>query len=114
MPTKARAARSANHFEAQIAKSLANSFGVPLSHSTRRRKTPKETTRINYYDGDTESEEEFEVDEDTIIVDCGPWKKRKIIAVDSDTDEDIPLAKLSVRKGDGPAGKLFRGLPTEV
>jgi hypothetical protein len=114
MSIRTRAARSAGPFEARIAKRLANSFDVPLSHSTRRRKTPQETTRINYYEEDAESEEDFEVDEDTIVVDCGLWKKRKIIAVDSDTGEDIPLAKLSVRKEDGPAGKRFRGLPTEV
>jgi len=97
-----------------MAQRLANSFNAPLSHRTRRRKAQHVNTRINYYEGGTESEDDFEVDEDTIVVDCGPRKKRKTIVVDSDTDEELPLAKLSVAKEDGPAGKLFRGLPTEV
>lgn len=86
---------------------------------------PQRNTPVSYYEGDTESEDEFEgkSPEDTIIVD-GPWeKKRKMIVLDDsdddDDDGDIPPVKLTVVKDDslkedGPAGKLFRGFPTEV
>ena len=109
-------------FDSQTAQKLANDYGASLSHNVRKRKTPQRKTPVSYYEGDTESEDEFgsESPEDTIIVDV-PWeKKRKMIVLDDsdDDDGDIPPVKLTVVKDDsledGPAGKLFRGFPTEV
>ncbi len=122
------AARSSNNcfhsgFDSQTAQKLANDYGASLSHNVRKRKTPQRNTPVSYYEGDTESEGEFRDEslEGTIIVD-GPWgKKRKVIVLDDsdDDDGDIPVVTLTVAKDDGPkedgpAGKLFRGFPTEV
>lgn len=100
---------------------MAGSYRASLSYNARKRKAPERKSPISYYEGDTESEDEYQGHdpEDTIIVD-GPWnKKRKVIILDDDSDEDIPLTKLPIVKDDGPkedgpAGKLFRSLPTEV
>jgi hypothetical protein len=113
-------------FDSQTAQKLANDYGASLSHNVKKRKTPQRSTPVSYYEGDAESEDEFggESPEDTIIVD-GLWeKKRKVIVLDEsddddDDDGDNPPVKLTVAKDDGPredgpAGKLFRGFPTEV
>ncbi len=109
-------------FDSQTAQKLANDYGTSLSQNVRKRKTPQRNTPISYYEGDTGSEDGFrgEIPQDTIIVD-GPWeKKRKVIVLEnSDDDGDNPPVKLTFAendgpKEDGPAGKLFRGFPTEV
>jgi hypothetical protein len=103
---------------------MATDYGASLSHNFRKRKTPQRKNPISYREADSESEDNYQGEdpEDTIIV-AGPWNKRRKVIVldDSDDDDDIPLAKLTVTKKndgpkeeDGPTGKLFRGLPTEV
>jgi hypothetical protein len=102
---------------------LANDYGASLSHNVRKRKTPQRNTPVSYYEGDTESEDELRDEnlEDTIIVD-GPWEKKRKVIVLEDSDDgggDNLVVKLTVAKDDspkedGPAGKLFRGFPTEV
>ena len=121
----ARSGKNCFHssFDSQTAQKLANDYGASLSHNVRKRKTPQWNTPVSYYEGDTESEDELRDEslEDTIIVD-GPWeKKRKVIVLDDSDDDggDIPLVKSTFAKDDGPkedgpAGKLFRGFPTEV
>jgi hypothetical protein len=91
---------------------MAGSFDAPLSHNTRRRKTPPENNCISYYEVDTDSEDGY--GSDTIVVDVGPWKKRRAIVIDDGSDDEIHLAKLSAVRQDGGAGKLFRGLPIEA
>ena len=122
MRASTRAVRnSTNPFESQLAIQMARDYGATLSYNARKRKAPERNSRISYYEGDSDAEDEFQGEdpEDTIIVE-GPWsKKRKVIVLDDDSDEDIPLAMLSAIKDDGlkedgHAGKLFRGLPTEV
>jgi hypothetical protein len=112
--------RSTNHFDFQLSSQMASSYGASLSYNAKR-KTPERNDPISYYEGDTDSEDEYQGHdpEDTIIVDGPLNKKRKVVILDDDSDEDISPAKLSVVKDDGlkedgPAGKLFRGLPTEV
>jgi len=121
MRASTRAVRSTNRFESQLANQMARDYGASLSYNGRKRQTPERNSRISYYEGDTESEDEYQgLDpEDTIIV-GGPWnKKRKVIDLDDDSDEDIPLANLPVVRDDGPmedspTGKIFREFPTEV
>jgi hypothetical protein len=91
---------------------MASSFNAPLSHSAKRRKTSQQNNQISYYEGEPDSEDGY--GSDTIVVDWEHWQKKKVIVLDDDSDDEIPLAKLSVAKQDEPAGKLFRGLPTEV
>jgi hypothetical protein len=127
MRTSILAARSSrdrfqSRFESQLAQRMAIDYGASISHNVRKRKLPQRNNHISYREADSEFENGYQGEdpEDTIIVD-GPWnKKRKVIVLDDDSDDDIPLAKLTVAKEndgpeeDGPAGKLFRGLPTEV
>jgi hypothetical protein len=109
-------------FDSQAAQKLAKNYGTSLSHNSRKRTTPQRNSPVSYYEGDTESEDEFrgESPEDTIIVDGPREKKRKVIVLDDSNDDgDNSLVKLTVAKDDGPkedgpAGKLFRGFPTEV
>lgn len=126
------ASRSNNHFESQLAQQMASNYNTPRSHNSRKRKSLLEAHHANYYESDTEPELDYQgLDpEDTIIAVSPSTKKRKVVEVividDSDSDDDIPLAKLSPAKitpvvkidapkeDNGRAGGLFRELPTEV
>jgi hypothetical protein len=121
MRASTRAVRNTNRFGSQLANQMARDYGASLSYSGRKREAPERDSRISYYEGDTESEDEYQgLDpEDTIIVDEPCNKKRKVIDLDDDSDEDIPLANLPAVRDDGPmddspAGEIFRGFPTEV
>jgi len=116
---------SANLFKSERSDYIASNYGASLSYDPRKRKTPERNERISYYEGDTESEDDYQGydPEDTIIV-KGPWsKKRKTLVLDNSSndepDEEIPYANVPVVKDeepkrDGSAGKLFITLPTEV
>lgn len=120
MPTRTRAARTADRFESRLAKGMAGTLAAPLAHSAKRRKTSRDNSRMNYHEGETDAEDGY--GSDTIVVDWKHWQKKKVIVLDDDSDDEIPLAKLSVAKQDvparapigAPAGELFKGLPTEV
>jgi len=124
--TRAVAVRgSANLFKSERSGYIASSYGASRSYQPRKRKTPERSERISYYEGDTESEDDYQGydPEDTIVV-KGPWtKKRKVIVLDDSSDVEpdeaippanLPVVKVEEPKEDGSGGKLFRTLPTEV
>lgn len=130
---------SAGFFDWKVSKSLP---GSPTPYIAKKRKTPSPGGHlVSYYKGSEEADDDFEVDEETIVVDHDHYKKRKVdspedngevpsskvttevIIIDDDSDEDIPLAKLNVTQRskqlqqpqpDVNSGKLFRDFPLEV
>ena len=124
--TRSVAVRSStNILNSERSDYLASSYGALLSCNPRKRKTLERNDRVNYFEGDTDSEDDYQGydPKDTIIV-KGPWsKKRKVVVLEDSSDDEpdqdtppanLPVVKVEERKEDGSAGKLFRTLPTEV
>jgi hypothetical protein len=122
MGTSTRAVRSTtNAFRYQLTSQMESDYGASLLYNARKRRVPERNNRINYYEGDTDSDNESQGHntEDSIMVKRSWAKKRKVKVFDDDSDEDISLSRLAAvqdagPKEDGPSGKLFRGFPTEV